>query len=202
MFFSDPVLAELGFKALLDRQGDSLFSSSGVLSVLVLIPSASPALCAVSLVPCWSWWFVQNQEAAKTRSVSNLLLKLQPWCGACTAKGNLILQAACQAGKSDSVNSRNKFTFWGGYWAGREALEPRASLETWGSLASLHMLLWHIKECFALSPVASHGLSHPQGKLEAEEDAWHCFGFLYGVTLFYIKFVSLGEALMLQVTVM
>lgn len=50
---------------------------------------------------------MQNQEAAKTRSVSNLLLKLQP----CTAKGNLILQAACQAGKSDSVNSRNKFTF-------------------------------------------------------------------------------------------
>lgn len=55
MFFSDPVLAELGFKALLDRQGDSLFSSSGVLSVLVLVPSASPALCAVSLVPCWRW---------------------------------------------------------------------------------------------------------------------------------------------------
>lgn len=50
MFFSVPVLAELEFKALLDKQGDSLFS--GVLSVLVLILSVKPALCAVFLVPC------------------------------------------------------------------------------------------------------------------------------------------------------
>lgn len=126
MFFSVPVLAELEFKALLDKQGDSLFS--GVLSVLVLILSVNSALCAVFLVPCWRQWFVQNQEAAKTDSINNLLLKLWPWCSACTAKRNFLLQAACQAGKSDFVNSRNKLTFWGDCSAGREALEPRASL--------------------------------------------------------------------------
>lgn len=64
------------------------------------------------------------------------------------------------------------------------------------------MLPWHIKKRFALSPVASYVLSHPQANLEAEGDECHCFGFLYEVTLFYITFVSLGEALMLQVTVM
>lgn len=64
------------------------------------------------------------------------------------------------------------------------------------------MLPWHTKECSSLSAVASQGLSHPEAKLEAEEDAWHCFGFLCEVTLFYMNFVSLGEALMLQVAVM
>lgn len=63
------------------------------------------------------------------------------------------------------------------------------------------MLPWRVKESFALSPVASCALSHPQAKLEAEEDAWHCFGFMYEVTLFFINFLSLGEALMLQVVV-
>lgn len=115
---------------------------------------------------------MQTQEAAKTGSVNNVLLKLQPWCSACTAKGDFLLQTACQAGKSDSVNSRNKFTFRGDCSAGREALELRASLETCRSLVSSHILLWHSKECFALSPVASYGLSHPQAKLQAEENAW------------------------------
>lgn len=33
----------------------------------------------------------ENQEAAKKGSPENLLLRLQPWCGARTAKGNVTL---------------------------------------------------------------------------------------------------------------
>lgn len=50
VLFSDHELAEMGFKALLDKQGDSLFSSSGVLSGFGAHPECQP--CPVCSLPC------------------------------------------------------------------------------------------------------------------------------------------------------